>query len=386
MSRVLLLDSSFAARPIHDWLLEQGCEVWVMGNRPLDLLAQRDPGHYINDNYASVEAVQGHVDRLGIEYVVPGCTDLSIETALRLKRTRGRMDSPETYHRLADKAAFRALCVELDLPAPRRIEVEQLPVPGKVIAKPSDAFSGRGISVADGADRAAAERALQAARAESRNGEAFLETYVAGQLHSYSVFLEDGKVAAAVFVREDGSVTPYAVDISHAVTDFPAQGEAILRDAIERMAGALQLVDGLLHVQFIWDGERPWLIELSRRCPGDLYPYLVELSTGLRHAAHYASHFIGRPFPYATAKSRHVLRHTVTAGHDSFEFMRFVAPVPLLEFHALAVTGREAPPRDRIDRVGLMFMEYSTRLELVAAHEQFLARSTCTTRIIPPAM
>jgi hypothetical protein len=44
MTRALLLDTSFAARPIHDWLLEEGFEVWTIGNRPQDVLARRDAG------------------------------------------------------------------------------------------------------------------------------------------------------------------------------------------------------------------------------------------------------------------------------------------------------------------------------------------------------
>lgn len=67
MTRVLLLDTSFAARPIHDWLLSEPCEVWVIGNRPNDVLARRDPAHYLQDNYADIDVVQAHVDRLGID-------------------------------------------------------------------------------------------------------------------------------------------------------------------------------------------------------------------------------------------------------------------------------------------------------------------------------
>ncbi len=382
MTRALLLDTSFAARPIHDWLLEEGFEVWTIGNRPQDVLARRDARHYLQDNYADAVVVQSHVDRLDIDCVVPGCTDVSIETALRLRLKKTVLDTPDTYQKIADKSAFRALCAELDLPSPRRVFMEDLPVQGKLIAKPSDAFSGRGISVFDGADRAAGLRALTTARAESRNGEALLETYIDGQLHSYSAFLEDRKVAEAAIVREDGSVTPFAVDTSYVVNDFPADGIAAVKSAVERLAQALHLVDGLLHVQFIWDGKKPWLIELSRRCPGDLYPWLVELSTGQRHAARYASYFVGRQVRRGEpVVRRHILRHTLTAGHANYEALWFREATPVLEFHPLATSGREAPPNGRIDRVGLLFLEYQTESALREGHGRFLGRTSYRTAV-----
>lgn len=381
MMPVLLLDTSFAARPVHDWLCAAGFDVWTLGNRPQDLLARRRPDRYIAADYADHRGVQAHVDRLGIRYVVPGCTDVSIETAQRLTGLATRLDPPETYQKLADKAAFRALCADYALPAPRRLQEADLPCAGPVIAKPANSFSGRGVRVFDGRDRTAARQALDEARAESRNGSAIIEQFVAGQLHSYSCFLEDRRVVEAVIVREDGSVSPYTVDTSHVVAGFPAAGVAQLRDSVERLARNLSLVDGLLHAQFIWDGFQPWLIELSRRCPGDLYPRLVELSTGLPYAARYASYFVNRPAPKTHSRqNRLILRHTVTAGHDGFDGLWFEDPAPVVEFHPLVAVGRPRPPLGQTDRVALVFLEFDCLSELACLRDGILRRATYASR------
>lgn len=381
MTSVLLLDASFAARPIHDWLLGQGFDVWTMGNRPGDLLARRNPDRHIGKSYHDPETVQTYVDRLNIRHVVPGCTDISIETAVLLEVPGTHLDAPDTYDQLANKRRFRSLCAKLDLPAPRQVRLNDLPRLGRFIVKPTDAFSGRGITVFDGTDLEAAKRAVALAQSESRSGQAIIETFADGQLHSYSCFLEARQVVDATIVREDGSVTPYAVDTSHVRTDFPAAGIAILRDSIEHLARHLGLVDGLLHAQFIWDGESPQLIELSRRCPGDLYPWLVQLSTGKPHAARYASYFLGRTAPIAAQTSRHILRHTVTAGHDNYEGIWFTDPALVLEFHPLATTGRETPKPTQIDRVALVFLELQTVEALAVEHERFFSRKAYRSQI-----
>ncbi len=101
MTRALLLDTSFAARPIHDWLLEEGFEVWTIGNRPQDVLPDTIPALSARQLSDAV-VVQSHVDRLDIDCVVPGCTDVSIETALRLRLKKTVLDTPDTYQKIAD--------------------------------------------------------------------------------------------------------------------------------------------------------------------------------------------------------------------------------------------------------------------------------------------
>lgn len=381
MSRVLLLDSSFAARPIHDWLVKQDFDVWTIGNRKRDVLAQRDPERHLNENYSDVARVQTYIDQYNFDYVVPGCTDVSIETALHLRGLKTKVDSPTTYNQIADKAAFRALCLHLSLSAPRQIFPEELPMRGHFLAKPVDSFSGRGISVFDGMDRNAATHALGKARAESRRGDAIIETFINGQLYSYSCFLEEQRVVDSTIVHEDGSVTPYAVDTSYVCFDLPEHGVQSVRESIERLAHHLHLVDGLLHAQFIWDGNQPWLIELSRRCPGDLYPRLVQLSTGKPHAEKYASYFVDLPAPQYEGKRQHILRHTVTAEKKTYEGLWFDRRVPVLELHPLCSIGREVSESAHVDRVALVFCQLQSHRELLHTHERFLHRRAYESRI-----
>jgi len=50
----------------------------------------------------------------------------------------------------------------------------------------------------------------------------------------------------------------------------------------ERIAGHLGLVDGVFHLQYLQNGSEFSIIEITRRCSGDLYPYPVNIATGLR--------------------------------------------------------------------------------------------------------
>src|SRR5271154_7015864 len=107
--RVLLLDTAFGAAPIYDWLVRTGHDVWVVGNLPNDLLAKKAGGKWIDQDYSQVWGVEQHVRRHRIDYIVPGCTDISIETCLQLRTNSGLLDTPDTNRILSNKEAFRTL-------------------------------------------------------------------------------------------------------------------------------------------------------------------------------------------------------------------------------------------------------------------------------------
>ncbi len=239
--KVLLLDTAFASAPIYNYLVRSGHDVWVMGNRQNDLLAKRAGSNWIQQDYSQVQEVEKHVLRQGIEYVVPGCTDISIDTCLQLRMNPHLLDTPETNGILSNKALFRTLCADLDLPAPRVISREHFPIQGQFICKPVDSFSGRGITVFNGNDRKALEAAYTSAREASATSTALIETFEAGDLYSCSAFVDSQRITSAFYVREGSSANPFAVDTSYIAYGLPAQCVKALEESLEKLCTALRL-------------------------------------------------------------------------------------------------------------------------------------------------
>jgi hypothetical protein len=370
--KVLLLDTAFSAAPIYDYLVGCGHDTWVMGNRAGDVLARRAGGRWIEQDYSRVDDVRAHVDRIGFDRLVPGCTDVSMDTCIRLGGAW--LDAPDANAMLADKERFRALCLELDLPAPRAVRAERIPPEGKFICKPVDAFSGRGISVFDGSDSNAAAAALDLARRTSPSGRALVEPFVEGALHSYTTFIEAGQPTDGFFVREGSSINRFAVDTSYVVDDMPESCRSTLAAAVAKVARCLDLRDGLVHTQFLWDGRAPSIVEMSRRCPGDLYALLIEYSTGYRYASRYAAYFLGAPCDAAAARPRHVLRHTVTADAPGiYGGLRLTEGLPVRAFYPLLPLGADIAG-GHAGRAGILFCDFPDREGMLAAERLFLAR------------
>jgi hypothetical protein len=382
IKNVLLLDAAFAAVPIHDFLVASDLDVWTMGNRANDPLALAYPDRWVQGDYSNVEAVRSVIDQLSIDAVVPGCTDVSMATFVA-----GEVKGPYRYSAEADailntKNLFRKLCADLDLPSPRIVTQDQLPRKERLICKPVDSFSGRGVSIFDASDARATLQAFATARRESPTAQVICEEFVEGQLYSYSCFLENGRVDVAFVAREGSRYNPQAVDTSYVVDWTGDRKTQILKHSVEKIANHLKLCDGLVHVQFIASDSKLAIVEITRRCPGDLYSLLIEYSTGFPFASRYASYFVAKPLPNWDAKKRHILRHTAKQpGGTCFTGFNFDMDLNIRRIVPVRATG-ESIEGAGFQRTGLVFAEESTAESLHNKYERLVG---CAPPRIHPA-
>lgn len=375
MINTLLVDTNRAAYPIYQALLAAGHDVSVVGGRSTETLAKLSP-NYIPLDYSDAGRLDTLVTERRFDCLVPGCTDLSYTVCAEINQGRyPGIDTPETTWRINNKEQFRKTAVQVGLSVPRVLNLNEASSYPAVIVKPVDAFSGRGIQVLHNPTSQSIDAAIEIAKAASASGEVLLEEFVTGQLHSHSAFIRDGKIVADFFVREDCAANPFAVDTSCVTEAVQAETQRELRDQIERFAGGLKLVDGLVHTQFILNGESFWIIEVTRRCPGDIYSLLIELSTGYRYAASYAAPFIGESAIPASseAKRKHIIRHTVTAPNGAMLWgLHFARPVNIRLWVPLATAGDTLAPSPA-GRAAIIFFGAASAAEQKSIYSDLLA-------------
>ena len=203
-------------------------------------------------------------------------------------------DSYETALTIHKKDRFKALAKKIGLSIPggesfssRDDALEYLKgnfsgSGQKMIMKPVDSCAGRGITEVTSFEEcgAAVDRAFEGSRLKR----IVVEPYVEGTLHSASVFLVDRK-AVFCFI-EEGFVNPenpYGVMCAISPARDKKDIEPQLAAEIEKVAQALDLVDGKIHTNFIVDDSgKIWILEMHRRCSGDTYAKFIEFSTGIK--------------------------------------------------------------------------------------------------------
>jgi len=362
VTTVLLFDTNISSSPIYRYLAGEGFDVHVVGRNPQDFLA-KTAKNYVDLDYSDVRAAVALVERLGATYIVPGCNDLSYSVCSQITATRSfpGIDPVSVSRTLMNKQEFRQYAASNGLPAPRALVAGDA-VGRPVIVKPVDAYSGRGVTALKAPSQAELAAAVALAQQFSQSGGHIIEEYVEGQLYSHTAFLGPSGVVADFIVEEYGSVSPFTVDTSRVVHDFPLLSE--VRAAINQVALGLNLQSGLIHTQFITDTRNFWIVEVTRRCPGDLYSLLISLSTGFNYVENYVRPFIGRPFRDEPQSARPIMRHTVALPQDqNFEAIRFSRPLTIEMFAPLAVAG-DRVKGSPFGRIGLLFARAQSERDL----------------------
>jgi hypothetical protein len=171
-------------------------------------------------------------------------------------------------------------------------------------------------------------------------------------------------------------VNQFVVDTSRVILEPSVVVLETLRRSIETLAAALKLKDGLIHTQFIMSGERVWLIEITRRCPGDLYSQLIEMSTGFSYVGNYVRPFLGLPMLDSESVTHRIsiMRHTITTpSSQSFGYLKFNRELLIERWVSLSVVGDQLM-RSPAGRIGIIFAKGNSEDDFDAFYEMTCRR------------
>jgi hypothetical protein len=377
MSRILLIDTNFSSKPIYDFLNDGNNEVFVVGANTSDFLA-KCAENYINFNYSDIVEMKALIKKLNVDYIVPGCNDRSYEVcaALNVGGNFYGLDKIDVTETILHKEKFRIFANSIDLFVPSLITIDQVKDKLPVIVKPVDAYSGHGITIITKDNVEKLEEAIESAKEFSRTKTFLIEEYIVGQLYSHSAFISDGSVLRDFIVEEHSTANRFVVDTSRVVFDFSKEMLSQIRNGISRMAKSLNMSDGLVHTQFIRKGDSFWIIEITRRCPGDLYSMLIEFSTGFRYAETYAKSFLNQKLILSDqpAKKKDVLRHTISQSDEAyFSALKFNCSVNIEKLVPISLTGDKVKASP-FGRIALLFLKANSKKELNVIFEKTLKR------------
>ncbi len=371
MNTLLYLGGGLADRPMISAATALGFRVVTTGNRP------DDPGHeladaYVNADFSSPEAMIAVARRENATAVCASCNDFAAISAAHVAHALELPghDSLDTTLRIHHKDRFRDLLAELELPTPRAFTLGQDSDPAEarerlrlpILVKPVDLTGGKGITRVESWDSLSS--AVNEARSNSRLAQLVLEEFIDGSRHGMTCMLRNQEIAFSFHDDEQYFRNPFLVSGASS----PGRSSEACREeliaASERIARELELVDGIFHIQYIQSSGTPYIIEICRRPPGDLYVELVSRSAGIDYAKWIVNAASGRGTSevHQPTHTTPYLRHCVMADgngrvrsidiHPEFEAC-------LAKAHALGGPGDVVSDYMK-DKLGILFFAFDS--------------------------
>ncbi len=289
MKKILILNGGHSEIPLIEAAKELGFYVITTGNKP-DLIGHRYADQYILGDFSDKELMLKIAKENKIDAVCSSANDFGAISAAYVaeKMKLGGHDSYNTALLLHQKDGFKHFAKINQLQSPVSdiydsyddaiLAESKYTYP--VIVKPVDLTGGKGVSKICTAKEYSS--AVAAALKRSRIHKIVIEKFIEGSYHSFSTFLLNKKVISWFCDNEYSFVYPYFVDTSAG----PAENMDGVKDTLikqaETVAEKLNLSNGVFHMQYVMDTTgTPYIIDITRRCSGDLYPEPVEHSTGI---------------------------------------------------------------------------------------------------------
>lgn len=378
IKKVLLLDTNVSSYPIYQFLLKNNYDTYVIGSNPNDCLAKISK-NYINYSYSSPTLFEDIIQKYSFDALIPGCNDVSYISATLANKnnTFFGLDTIKTTQTINNKLDFRKFAHANNLSVPIILNDEESILFKKpIIIKPTDAYSGRGVTILNTPTKISLTKAINLAKEYSSSNNYIIEEYVEGQLYSHTAFIINKKIIKDFIVIEDGTSNKFTVDSSYVVFDFSKQILKEIRREIEIISDKLNLTDGLFHTQFIKQNNKFKIIEVTRRCPGDLYSMLIQKSTEFDYTKFYVEPFLGKKFKKnkLNIKKHYIIRHTLSlTSKSNIVGIQCLENLKIDTFIPMCKTGDEIK-QSPFGRIAIAFLNCKNKKELKKFYSLILNR------------
>lgn len=282
MKKILILGGSHRDIPLINAAKELGYFVITLGSKAYYIGHKYSDKAYLVD-FNDLEAVEKIYIQEKVSFLLPGCGEESYLNTVKLskKLAIGNMDSLETAKLIHNKWTFKEFCLANNISVPKgyhhRAKKETLNFP--VVVKPTNLSGGRGVEIVHNENEL--HKALTLA--QQHTDEIFLEEYIEGELIAYSVFIQDQKIVYSFSGADISYLNKYLITTAYPIQlSFDTQKR--LHNDVESIAKKLQLKNGMFHLQVIVKERIPYIIDVTRRIAGDLYPYLIEQCHGIEYS------------------------------------------------------------------------------------------------------
>ncbi len=323
MQKILILGGSHRDIPLIQASQELGYFVITLANKTKDeYIGHRYADKYYKIDFNDLGAVEEICHKENIDYLIPGCGEASYLNTVKManKLKMGNFDTFETARLIHNKWKFKNFCLQNNISTPKGMlydkNLSNISLDFPIVVKPANLSGGKGVQVV----KNKIEFIDAIKQSIKYSNEIFLEEFIKGELIACSVILKDQKIFYSFFGADKNYLNDYLITTAYPISIDITIKNKIFKD-IETIANKLHLKDGMFHLQIIIKNETPYIIDVARRIPGDLYPKLIEYCDDIEYSKAVIQTYIGEKITANLAKTdkpKNILRHCIMPKENGF--------------------------------------------------------------------
>ncbi|MBQ8747334.1 MAG: ATP-grasp domain-containing protein [Clostridia bacterium] len=235
-----------------------------------------------------VDAIRAVAVEEKVDFLITVCADQVLEVVAKIAQDLSLpwyIDA-ETAENVSKKSYMKQIFWDNGVPTTKfvildRYDAEKLAsLSYPIIVKPVDAYSSRGVKKVQ--NEAELREAIDAASAISRTKTAIAEEFAEGEEISVDVYVEEGKahVLCLTNIYKIGEDGKFIINRSRIPADVPDEIDAMIADAVQKIADAFGLKNTPMLVQLITDGKKISVVEFCARTGGGIKFKMIKRVSG----------------------------------------------------------------------------------------------------------
>ena len=301
MKKILILNNSHSEIDIIKNLLKfKKYKIFTTGN--VKPFIKKNINH-IKIDYTKIRFIKKIVHDKKIDLVIPCANDLGLYSANKIKKNN-LIDKKKNLDILLNKYNFRKYY--------KKIPYYQLREKKKYISKFPLLLKKK---ISSGVKNIRKINNLGEINGiKLKNSDFFLEKIIDGTDHGVFTIIKKSKIIFSFFDSEQRFINPYTVSSTSSKNNLPTNIQKKFLKEIIKITQELKLVDGILHFQIKYKKKQKkiYIIEITRRIPGDRYLKFVEYASGVNVCKLYIELYAKtKLLQQGHKKKNHILRKVI---------------------------------------------------------------------------
>lgn len=197
-----------------------------------------------------------------------------------------------------------------------------------------------------------------------------IEEFVEGSNHGIFTLVKNLKIIFIFFDTEQRFLNPYTVSSTISICNISSDVKLKIKKNLSKLIKKLKLKDGIFHCQIIFNKYKKafYLIEATRRLPGDNYLKFIKYSTGASIEDYILKLFLKKKIKVKLKKNNYILRKVLMSSNNGYFHRVNISKKIKKNIIEIKIFKQNNEKINNYlqDRVGVAFLKFRTKKRLLA--------------------